>query len=184
MVLIDSVHIMVVWRRSVQLTRANYLIMHSTTVFWVVIYPPRSNLFVVIRVGPPPWKGDLKTFWCPPCRRRPWHRGRLKITRKIPWTEGFPQLRFPLWGKNSSIRSSDPQIRWLTNILRGLEQKWLGGWSLVGQITSGKLRSWPRVWYPSISWLTRLSVWLWSYIASCGTLQKNRQHKGGVLWLF
>ena len=54
MVLIDSVHIMVVWRRSVQLTRANYLIMHSTTVFWVVIYPPRSNLFVVIRVGPPP----------------------------------------------------------------------------------------------------------------------------------
>ena len=88
-------------------------------------------------------------------------------------------MSFLPWVERISSRSGDPQIQWMLRILRGLEPQWLGGWYLVGQRPSSQLSSWPQVWYPRVSWLTHLGVFLWSSMSSCGTLQKNRRHKGG-----
>ena len=132
--------------------------------------------------GLSPWAGYLKTSRCLPCRHIPWPHGWLPRSRRPPWPKGFPQLSFPSWGGSISSWSSDPWIRFLPVILHGLEPQWIGGLSLVGQRTSGQSRLWPRVCSPRFSWLTRLSVCLWSSMEYYGTLQIYRRHKGGFFW--
>ena len=55
---------------------------------------------------------------------------------------------------------------------------WLGGWALVGHISSSQLSSWNQFCFPRVSWLILLSFWPWSSMASCGNYQIGRWHKG------
>ena len=45
---------------------------------------------------------------------------------RLPWNEGFPQLRCPSWGGNNSNHSSDPQKKLLTRIYPWWVTQWLG----------------------------------------------------------
>ena len=87
-----------------------------------------------------PWTGALQIFCCMPCRHRPWPCGWISGARRIPWPVGFPQMRLPSWDEHSSSWISGPQKQWLYRIFRGLYPQWLGGWSLVGQITYDKFK--------------------------------------------
>ena len=123
--------------------------------------------------------GVIQSFLYPPCRRRPWPCGWLPSACRPPCYEGFPQMRFSSWYESNSSWSSDTWIWWMPRIFHGLDLQWLRGGALVGQIPSGHFRSWIQVWSPRVSWLTHLSVWLWSSMASCRSSQINRKHRGG-----
>ena len=126
----------------------------------------------------------MQTFRCVSCIHNTWPRGCLANAHRPPWPKGFTQLRFSSLGEYISSQSSDPLIRWLPIIRRGLETQCLWWWFQVGQRPYGQLSPWPLVWSMRVSWFTRLSVCLWFFMASCSTFQINRQNNRGIFRYF
>ena len=101
-------HILVSYRRRIQIPRVNSLILIS--IFYSIgVIPLHSNWYVVHNYRLPPCIESPIIFNCMPCIIKPWYHEWPTGACNIPWPGGSPHLRWTSKDGNISNMSRTPQ---------------------------------------------------------------------------